>query len=138
VCIPLATQDFSRGKRNMKLLRTIFTAALLGAISVPAGANVLTWGPSQGTSDSAFDFIGSLTYSGSSLTGWDLKAVKHSNNAITVYEWTPGNSTFLMDPDYAGALITVSSDGTFSHDRPSVWLYTGSSGSSFADLTGSA
>src|SRR5947208_16934530 len=78
-----------------------------------ANANIITFGPNGGSSDSPLAFEGSLTYSGSLLTSWDLKATLLSNHSL-VREWTQGNSSFTSFDDGAG--LTISSDGSFSHD----------------------
>ena len=104
-------------------------ASIFGASG--ARANLLDFGPSQGWSDSPYSLGGSLTYSGSTLTTWDLRA---TNGNSTVYEWTQANSTFITYDD--GTTLTLSSDGTFTQSHPSVWLH--SEGSAFPDMTGSA
>jgi len=95
-------------------------AAIFGTSA--ARANILTYGPSQGYSDSPYYLSGSLTYSGSTLTAYDILATLGTGpSAPLIYEWTSaGGSTFTTD----GISLVISNDGFFHQGPPSLWMAT--------------
>ena len=114
----------------MKIFKYVLSSILFTltfAVST-ANANIVTFGPAQGWSGSPYNFGGSLTYTGSTLTDWDLKATcpTCSTPAVQagpehiVYEWTTANSTFTSYN--SGAVLTISQTGGYGQSLPSVYL----------------
>jgi PEP-CTERM motif len=105
-------------------LRFAFTACLvLAFLLVPslAHADVLTFGPSQGWSDSPYYLSGSLTFIGDTLTEWDIQAIR-GTGAIggwspdphtLVHEWTAASSQFVTNGYY---VIISDHGGSPDHD----------------------
>src|ERR1700674_4762709 len=94
----------------------LFLAAIFGTSL--ARANVLSFGPSQGVSDSPYFLSGSLTYSGSTLTAYDVKVTTSTNPLV--YEWTSASgSTFLINVDNS---LVISNDGQYHQGPPSLYI----------------